>query len=258
MPHSSYIICTSPRSGSTLLSNGLRKTNVAGRPTEYFNPSIQDEVRCGRALGVSLDQEYMEKVINVSTTANGVFGTKIHAFQTWFLMEKIGQHRAVHFNSLREALETELPSVRYITLRREDNKIRQAISYYRALATNEWWRYEGTQPPAADATIEYYALGIQKCLAHIQRSDAYWESFFLAHDISPLRLTFEELIADYSGTIRKTLLYLGLPTDVSVAPPTTVKISDNRTLEWEKKFIETEKYSDMPIPETAGIFGAPF
>lgn len=33
----SYVICTSPRSGSTLLCNMLAATGVAGKPKSYFH-----------------------------------------------------------------------------------------------------------------------------------------------------------------------------------------------------------------------------
>src|SRR5262249_56036499 len=39
-PSSSYFICTLPRSGSWLLSEGLEKTGIAGRPREYFEPKL--------------------------------------------------------------------------------------------------------------------------------------------------------------------------------------------------------------------------
>ena len=32
----SYLVCATPRSGSTLLCQGLKATGVAGRPEEYF------------------------------------------------------------------------------------------------------------------------------------------------------------------------------------------------------------------------------
>jgi len=35
-PTTSYLICASQRSGSTLLATALASTGVAGRPEEYF------------------------------------------------------------------------------------------------------------------------------------------------------------------------------------------------------------------------------
>src|SRR3712207_117724 len=35
-PHRSYLVCATPRSGSTLLCKLLGETGIAGRPEEYF------------------------------------------------------------------------------------------------------------------------------------------------------------------------------------------------------------------------------
>ena len=35
-PDRSYIVCATPRSGSTLVCHALEETGVAGRPEEYF------------------------------------------------------------------------------------------------------------------------------------------------------------------------------------------------------------------------------
>src|SRR6201991_2549603 len=35
-PNRSYLVCATPRSGSTLLCEALKSTGVAGRPEEYF------------------------------------------------------------------------------------------------------------------------------------------------------------------------------------------------------------------------------
>ncbi|MBA2364790.1 MAG: hypothetical protein H0V86_14810, partial [Chloroflexia bacterium] len=35
-PHTSYLICGTPRSGSFLLCEALKNTGLAGMPEEYF------------------------------------------------------------------------------------------------------------------------------------------------------------------------------------------------------------------------------
>ena len=35
-PNRSYLVCATPRSGSTLVCHALEETGVAGRPEEYF------------------------------------------------------------------------------------------------------------------------------------------------------------------------------------------------------------------------------
>src|SRR5580700_12229942 len=39
----SYIICTAPRTGSTLLAEALKATGCAGRPAEYFDIHAHNE-----------------------------------------------------------------------------------------------------------------------------------------------------------------------------------------------------------------------
>ena len=257
-PLISYIICTSPRSGSTLLSTALWQTGIAGKPYEYFNPSLQDEVMCGRTLRVTKDSEYMEKIIAASTTSNGVYGMKLHAFQTSFFKSKIEQHKGIGFTSLHKAIEAEFPNVRYIFLERKNAKVRQAISYYRALMTNEWQRFQNTKAPEADAMIEYYELGIHKCLVDIMRSDLYWERYFTENNLSPLRLSFEEIGADYVGIVRRSLEYIGVSPDVVIAPPATVKISNERSAIWEQKYIDSIGSDILPTPDPLETGWAPF
>ena len=48
IPTTTYIICTNPRSGSWLLSEGLASTSVAGNPREWFN--AQEEQAAAGAL----------------------------------------------------------------------------------------------------------------------------------------------------------------------------------------------------------------
>ena len=44
-PGGAYIVCTNPRSGSWLLSDGLARTGVAGNPREWFNVMEEQQHR---------------------------------------------------------------------------------------------------------------------------------------------------------------------------------------------------------------------
>lgn len=239
-PKSAYIICTNPRSGSTLLTNVLSQTGVAGMPAEYFNPWLRDEIVVGQKLGVKFDHEYMEAVVRLSTSKNGIFGTKLHAFQTPFFLLKVGQHIGEPVRSLRTALDIEFPNVRYIYLKRND-KNAQAVSYYRAIMTGEWYRLPGGSPPAFDEHVEFDQLGIEKCRRLLEESDSYWDAFFDYHAISPLTLVYEEIISDYKNTIRLVLQFLGLPDTILVPAMATEKIGDVRSEEWVEKLLNSSR-----------------
>ena len=106
-PYSSYLICATPRSGSTLLCEALTNTGVAGFPKEYFETlkdtglprrpqeyfETWDNSEIAELLGeysqfneesvelVKWDgpnySDYLAKTFEEGTTPNGVFGAKL-------------------------------------------------------------------------------------------------------------------------------------------------------------------------------------
>ena len=107
MADRAYLVCATPRSGSTLVCQALRKTGVAGRPEEYFEallhsgrPRRPEEYFVGledksirdhlgeRNIGddplprsplwsrTAYDR-YLEWVLETGTTPNGVFAAKL-------------------------------------------------------------------------------------------------------------------------------------------------------------------------------------
>jgi hypothetical protein len=83
-PTLTYIICTTPRSGSYLLCDGLGSTLLAGRPREWFNARGEEIHRSRWGLDRSPDATYgpyLDQVRVRSTTRNGICGIKLHYFQ---------------------------------------------------------------------------------------------------------------------------------------------------------------------------------
>ena len=58
----SYMICATPRSGSTLLCEALRNTGLAGYPDEYFGP--MHVARWTEKWQTRSDQEYLEMYLH--------------------------------------------------------------------------------------------------------------------------------------------------------------------------------------------------
>ena len=83
-PDFTYIICTTPRSGSWLLSDGLASTSRAGNPREWFNVIERAEVPRHWRMDHSSDlpfAQYFRLVAENSTSRNGVSGLKLHYYQ---------------------------------------------------------------------------------------------------------------------------------------------------------------------------------
>src|SRR5690242_13142347 len=68
------VVCTTPRSGSYLLSQALESTGCLGRPNEYFRGTDDDGRWWSERLGVARPADYVDKVVAQGSTANGVFG----------------------------------------------------------------------------------------------------------------------------------------------------------------------------------------
>ena len=247
-PLSSYIICTTPRSGSWMLCSLLAQTGVAGRPSEFFGPTLREEFRSNRNLAhAEKTRDYLARVIVASMSENRVFGMKLLANQTRQFVRRVTEHRSEPIHSLRDALEAALPRVRSICLTRE-NKAAQAISLYRGLMTGVWQR-RAKAPVAEEESIPYDEYALQRCYQDIVASDAYWEGFFKTYGVEPLRLTYEALVADFERETRRVLQFLGLPTDMSIAPPQTVKLADETSREWERRFYTLDRLPDEPYLE---------
>jgi trehalose 2-sulfotransferase len=66
----SFFICTTPRTGSSLLSEALEFTRLAGTPREFFEAEYEKD--WFSRLGIEGDSDYIEKLTTAGMTANGV------------------------------------------------------------------------------------------------------------------------------------------------------------------------------------------
>ena len=131
----SYFISTTPRTGGFLLAEALQSTGIAGRPREYFDPVA--EKQWGKGLAIKSDADDLENIMAAGTTPNGVFGAKVLWHQFAHLMTK---PRLIGGNGVcgAELCVARSPSCAYVFLTRRD-KIRQAVSFDRAIRSGVWW-----------------------------------------------------------------------------------------------------------------------
>ena len=227
------------------MSEALRRTGIAGNPGEYFNPYLDTGKFRSEFLGIKADAEYLQGVINASTTQNGVFGTKIHFGQIPLFLSRIRAEGRVFGTSPFSVFAARFPNLRYIWLRRK-NEVRQAISLYRASMTNVWWKfaketprlyeYKPIEKPGRDRDFDFD--GINRCLSDIRINTARWSEFFDRSGGIPFRLTYEDLDKEYGGTVVRVLNFLGLPVPATIPPKNMERQADGRTDAWEKKFLQ--------------------
>jgi LPS sulfotransferase NodH len=227
-----YIVAASPRTGSTLLCEGLSTTGVAGRPIEPF-VGDQREAFC-RQWNLPSDiafTDFLRAVVRNGTTANGMFGVKIHWSQMIRLATDLiaaGQEVS-HFRDI-------LLQARYIQIRRRDRRA-QAISLFRALATKRFWQVEGVvNHTATGAEPEFDASEIRRLEFMIELETRSWAHFFAEHNIAPLIIEYESLHGQYREQIGRALAHLGLdPTAAASLPaPRLQRQSDEKSRLWAR------------------------
>lgn len=203
-PSRVYIVCSTQRSGSTYLCRLLASTGVAGNPQEYFEAradtglpphpgyflaglprtgaGIRDDRRSTDAPHYSdlraVDgwETHLERTFRSGTTGNGVFGAKL----MWSQLPDLEQHAAALEDlaslSGAELLECLFNHPSYVWMRRRD-RVRQAISLWRALQTRTW-RLEHPTAELELPALRYSFDGIEHLRRRLTADDEAWDRFF--------------------------------------------------------------------------------
>lgn len=264
-PQRSYVVCATPRSGSTLLCKTLADTGVAGRPEEYFEaraasgiprrpreyfddapgtglaavPDVDPPAHAYSDLrGVRDYRAHLRATLERGTTPNGVFGAKLmwmHVDDLLALARTLPEHRGA---GLRELLAALLGDVRYVWVRRRDG-VAQAVSLWRAMQTQAW-RSDADEPPAPGSEPEprYDFPALHHLVGRLQREDAAWGRWFAEHAIEPLELFYEELVDDPRAAADAVMLRIGLtlqPATGDGSPPLTRQADDTST-SWAQRY----------------------
>ena len=263
----SYIIATAPRTGSSLLAEALSATGRAGAPNEFFDIVPANEQYWARRHAVDQNACYVDRMVEATRTPNGVFGFKLHWHQVPALRRRLIEampatvpaHEANPADNrpVFDLLGQRFPGVRFVWLSRR-NKVAQAISYYRAANTKVWrlWR-DGRSPPAAtDAKVDYDRAAIETFLRRVNAMDVGWRQFFVAHKIPALIVIYEDFVRTYEHTVRGVMNYLGEPShDLIVPPPGLLRLADEESLEWERRFREGTPLPANRVAATAASDG---
>lgn len=255
-PISSYLVCSTQRSGSTLLCELLDSTGVAGRPLEYF------EGRAGTGvpphpgdflgeleptgLGIRIDplpteappysdlrgityREHLERTFRTGTTENGVFGSKL----MWNQLDEI-QALCSQLNEYAGLKPPELlialfDDPLYVWVRRLD-RVRQAISLWRALQTREW-RSSETERPAEPV---YHFDALDHLVRYLSDQDESWGRYFASLGSPQLTISYEdELQEDQAGTVERVLDHIGVALPAGWEPaPRVARQADEINDEW--------------------------
>lgn len=230
----SYLICTTPRSGSYLLSGGLRSTGVAGRPQEYFDAVFEPQWR--NDLHIGRDDEFLPAIRTAGTTPNGVFGAKVLYFQFENLQKHLGAAYPQLLPESPEAISAAFGPTKFIWLRREDKTL-QAISWFRAVKTDQWYDLTD-ESPLEPRTLEFDAAKIAEMKRTLENYDEQWRAYFERHQVSVFEIIYEDFAQEYEATIQRVLEFLA-PAWLHKARTPASRLrrqADDVTFEWLHRF----------------------
>jgi LPS sulfotransferase NodH len=237
-PILSYTIWFSQRTGSTLLAKALASTGLAGKPNEWLY--INDEKDFLEHYGVRDYPELQERLWDLGSTSNGVFGIKMGYYEPGFsrvldiLKQFPGSDPAA---STRASVWNNLfTNCRHIFMTRR-NKVRLAVSWWRAIQTEEWNRPRSADPKEVDLKDAYSYDAINHLYAECVMREAGIQEFFAEAKIIPLTITYEDFILEYEDTVRRVLDYLDLESSgTPIDPPHFEKIADDISEDWVQRF----------------------
>jgi LPS sulfotransferase NodH len=248
MQSGAYIICATPRSGSTLLCDMLAGSGVAGNPNSYYRPpSIAHfAARMGvpyDAGTAEFDRAYLAAVLKTGRGDTDVFGLRLMWDAVGPLTERLDRlFPDLPTDALR--FERAFGPVTYLYLSRED-KVAQAVSRLKAEQTGLWHvAADGTERErsAPPQPAVYDAHRLSAFIAEVAHDEAAWEHWFKAQGIAPFRLTYDELVADPRPVLARVLTMLGLdPARAAGAAVRTSRMADAESLAWVERYVRNQQ-----------------
>jgi LPS sulfotransferase NodH len=267
-PHTSYLICATQRSGSTLLCEILKNTHLAGYPEEYFDAlkstgvpqrpleyftgitdealvnilkdrNYPDEEQRQPPPGMSFES-YVHSIIERCISANGVFGTKMMWNYFPDFISKLRDIPRYHELSTPSLLATFFPNLHYIFVTRRD-KLGQAVSLWKGIQT--WiWRAEDTSiregEKKAAHELSFHFGAIDHLVQQLEQNEQDWQCFFADYHIQPFTVVFEDFITSQEETTREVLQFLGIPVPPgrTFAPPRMHRQADELSAAWIQQY----------------------
>jgi len=280
-PMLSYLVCATPRSGSTLLCHELDRTGLAGhpqeyfealrrsglprRPHEYFDPERHPNIVERLAFREMLEgapkpnplwrpdtyDQYLEWALAEGTTANGVFGAKLMWGYLGDFAELLRGIDGMGERPLPELLARAFPGLRYVQITRRD-KVRQAVSLWKAVQTQAWQREAGTSDGREGRMPEpvFSFRAINYLMRQLAAHDASWDAYFLGLGYEPLKVTYEELAESTDAVVRSVLEFLGIaaPADLQIGAPRLSVQADEVSEAWVERVLEHLEALEAPEP----------
>ena len=257
-PRHTILICTHPRSGSTLLGEAIHAVGGLGSPLEYFHRGFSSADRAAlgglghrsvRPRGASAADRPERHPVGQTLLARRR-GYRARLEPVRFATLEAGlppDAPAETYREIAATLAPLFPNPTFVSLIRRD-RLRQAVSTLAAEQSRLWRSIPGLGAQEAPQELVYGYERILRLVAGADRCNLHWGKFFAALGQIPAAITYEDLIADYAGTVERLLRHLGRDAE---APPLRLRRqSDERSERMMLRFLRERaerEASQQPI-----------
>lgn len=242
----SYIICTTPRSGSTLLCKLLASTGRTGNPDSFYHRAefmrewaaewgLPDS---DKVPSIACDSAYLAAAITAGKAGTDIFGLRLQHDYLGLLSDTLGRlYPGLLSDTARFARA--FGDVLYIHLTRAD-KVAQAVSLVKAEQNGLWHvNADGTElERLAPPRQPFYSFAaIHREVLALARDDAAWDTWFDHHHIRPWRIEYERFANHPAETIIGICDALGVePPEAAMITPPLARLSDDISLDWARRY----------------------
>ena len=234
-PTLSYTIWFSQRVGSTWLCDMLARLGNAGRPGEHL--SFPDTAAVFEHYGTTEPAEVLARIHALGSTDNGVFGIKQGFSQPRFdrVLAAIDADAARGLEQPPIAVwEAVFPCHHHVFLTRR-NKLRLAVSWWKAIKSDEWHRRHNEHPADADLADAYDANALRQLLAEAVMREAGIGEILNEAGVAPLTIFYEDMVLDPQRELSRILALLELP-QVAVPHSDLEVLADDLSEAWVQRF----------------------
>ncbi|SDE60132.1 LPS sulfotransferase NodH [Kordiimonas lacus] len=234
----SIVICSTMRSGSTMICEDMRNTRSLGTARELFmnwRPGKADKYK------------ELEKLFEEEVTENGVFSVKV--------MSRYLPHTEAALQGTREDRPEEglfpyfhdvFKDATWVYLKRNDI-LGQAISRYISNKTGVYHNFDDGRHSKSKTVLkakgesysddlDYKFLPINKGVQNIAREQVLWEHFFTTQGIEPVRLTYEDCVEDHHTYLQAIANVAGIKLEKMPAERTIKRLPNKRNDELREEY----------------------
>ncbi|MGZ4196732.1 MAG: Stf0 family sulfotransferase [Solirubrobacteraceae bacterium] len=251
-PVKAYLVCATPRSGSTLLCEMLRETGRAGVPLEHFEILRHSSLpRQPREYFQDLDapdvtellvpvepgttstesaEDWWARILAEGSTDNGIWGGKIMWGHTEDFVSRARELPGLGDADLDAVLGELLDDPQLVFVTRRD-KAAQAVSLWRAVQTRSW---RSGEPSNGDSVVYDYEA-IDHLVSQLESDERSWIDWFARTGRRALEVTYDRLDSAPSDTVQLILDALGLP-DGGVTVPRLARQRDELSAAWIERY----------------------